>query len=164
MLSAKVLIAPLRFGAGIKGKLIDAMRFATPSITTWIGAEGITSTDSITANSNVQEIDEPKQLAQWPGALCSANTTDAAVIQDYVEQAVALHNEKSTWDSASNLTASVLSSFESQQPEVPLIEKVIGLKQSLNTHRNGLFMQSLLWHQTLTASKYMSQWIEAKNK
>ena len=164
MLSAKVLIAPLRFGAGIKGKLIDAMRCATPSITTWIGAEGITSTDSITANSNIQEIDEPKQLAQWPGALCSANTTDAAVIQDYVEQAVALHNDKSTWDSASSLTASVLSSFESEQPEVPLIEKVISLKQSLNTHRNGLFMQSLLWHQTLTASKYMSQWIEAKSK
>ena len=44
------------------------------------------------------------------------------------------------------------------------IEKITGLKQSLNTHRNGLFMQSLLWHQTLTASKYMSQWIEAKNK
>lgn len=164
MLSAKVLIAPLRFGAGIKGKLIDAMRCATPSITTWIGAEGITSTDSIIANSNIQEIDDPKQLAQWPGALCSANTTDAAVIQDYVEQAVALHNDKSTWDSASSLTASVLSSFESEQPEVPLIEKVISLKQSLNTHRNGLFMQSLLWHQTLTASKYMSQWIEAKNK
>ena len=164
MLSAKVLIAPLRFGAGIKGKLIDAMRCATPSITTWIGAEGITSTGSITANSNVQEIDEPKQLAQWPGALCSANTTDAAVIQDYVEQAVALHNDKSTWDSASSLTASILSSFESEQPEVPLIEKITVLKQSLNTHRNGLFMQSLLWHQTLTASKYMSQWIEAKSK
>ncbi len=164
MLSAKALIAPLRFGAGIKGKLIDAMRCATPSITTWIGAEGITSTDSIISNSNVKEIDDPKQLAQWPGALCSANTTDAAVIQDYVRQAVALHNDKSTWDSASSLTATILSSFESEQPEVPLIERIIGLKQSLNTHRNGLFMQSLLWHQTLTASKYMSQWIEAKNK
>ena len=77
---------------------------------------------------------------------------------------MALHNDKSTWDSASNLTATILSSFESEQPEVQLIEKITGLKQSLNTHRNGLFMQSLLWHQTLTASKYMSQWIEAKNK
>ena len=37
----KVLLAPLRFGAGIKGKFIDAMLTGTPSITTTIGAEGI---------------------------------------------------------------------------------------------------------------------------
>lgn len=37
----RVLLAPLRFGAGIKGKLIDAMRTGTPSVTTRIGSEGL---------------------------------------------------------------------------------------------------------------------------
>ncbi|MGB5498254.1 MAG: glycosyltransferase, partial [Maribacter sp.] len=38
---SRVNLAPLRFGAGIKGKLIDAMQCGTPSITTAIGAEGM---------------------------------------------------------------------------------------------------------------------------
>src|SRR5690625_966604 len=38
---AKVLLAPLRFGAGLKGKLLDAMRWGTPTVTTEIGAEGM---------------------------------------------------------------------------------------------------------------------------
>ena len=39
--NSKVLLAPLRFGAGIKGKLTDAMLNGTPSVTTSIGAEGM---------------------------------------------------------------------------------------------------------------------------
>ena len=38
---AKVLLAPLRFGAGLKGKFIDAMQCGTPSVTTQIGAEAM---------------------------------------------------------------------------------------------------------------------------
>ena len=32
LINSKVLLAPLRFGAGIKGKLIEAMTTGTPSI------------------------------------------------------------------------------------------------------------------------------------
>jgi len=39
--SYRVLLAPLRFGAGIKGKVLDAWRHGTPVVTTPIGAEGI---------------------------------------------------------------------------------------------------------------------------
>lgn len=35
----RVLLAPLRFGAGQKGKLLDAMRAGLPNITTQIGSE-----------------------------------------------------------------------------------------------------------------------------
>jgi len=41
MQQAKVCLAPIRFGAGLKGKLFDAMQNATPSVTTEVGAEGI---------------------------------------------------------------------------------------------------------------------------
>ena len=34
-------LAPLRFGAGLKGKFIDAIKNGTPAVTTKIGAEGI---------------------------------------------------------------------------------------------------------------------------
>jgi len=41
MSSARVCLAPLRFGAGLKGKLVEAMCCGAPSVTTTVGAEGI---------------------------------------------------------------------------------------------------------------------------
>lgn len=38
---ALVYVAPLRFGAGIKGKILEAINFGLPVVTTSIGAEGI---------------------------------------------------------------------------------------------------------------------------
>lgn len=43
---AKVAIAPLRFGAGVKGKVVEAMRYGVPVVTTTIGAEGIDNVNS----------------------------------------------------------------------------------------------------------------------
>ena len=41
MQSAKICLAPLRFGAGLKGKLIDAMKNGTPCIMSTIASEGM---------------------------------------------------------------------------------------------------------------------------
>ncbi|MBF0122424.1 MAG: glycosyltransferase [Candidatus Omnitrophica bacterium] len=40
----RLLIVPLRFGAGIKGKILEAMYNGTPVVTTKVGAEGIKTT------------------------------------------------------------------------------------------------------------------------
>ena len=39
--SSRVFIAPLRFGAGIKGKIITAMYYGVPVVGTSVGVEGI---------------------------------------------------------------------------------------------------------------------------
>ncbi len=158
MASAKVLIAPLRFGAGIKGKLLDAMRCSTPSITTWVGIEGIIST------SKNDRTECSSQTDLWPGAVCSTDITKPEVIEDYVNQAVSLYTNKDVWESASLQAKNTLDIFSAKQPDIALTDKMISLKNEIDAHRKTLFMQSLLWHQTLNASKYMSQWIEAKNK
>jgi hypothetical protein len=41
MRSYRVLLAPLRFGAGLKGKVVDAWAHGLPVCTTPIGAEGM---------------------------------------------------------------------------------------------------------------------------
>ena len=41
MLSYRVLLAPLRYGAGLKGKIVDAWAHGLPVVTTPIGAEGM---------------------------------------------------------------------------------------------------------------------------
>ncbi|WNX84095.1 glycosyltransferase [Agathobaculum sp. NTUH-O15-33] len=40
-------LVPLRYGAGIKGKVVEAMRYGMPVVTTSVGAEGISGADSI---------------------------------------------------------------------------------------------------------------------
>lgn len=37
----RVLLAPLRYGAGLKGKIVDAWAHGLPVVTTPIGAEGM---------------------------------------------------------------------------------------------------------------------------
>lgn len=39
--SARVAVAPLRFGAGMKGKVVEAMRFGLPCVTSDTGAQGL---------------------------------------------------------------------------------------------------------------------------
>ena len=146
MLNARILIAPLRFGAGVKGKFLDAMRCATPSITTWIGAEGITDHDN------------------WPGTICSTDTTNTKAISDYVNAAVSLYQDEAAWTLASEKAVNCVNEFKKQERALPLAPHLLRTHAELTTHREPLFLQSLLWHQSLTASKYMSQWIEAKNK
>lgn len=43
--SCRVMVAPIRFGAGVKGKIGEALAYGLPVVTTSIGAEGMGFTD-----------------------------------------------------------------------------------------------------------------------
>lgn len=45
--SCKVVIAPIRYGAGVKGKIIEALYYRCPVITTTVGVEGIDNSRSL---------------------------------------------------------------------------------------------------------------------
>lgn len=49
-LQSRVFVAPLRFGAGMKGKIGQAFEYALPVVTTAVGAEGIGLTDGENAS------------------------------------------------------------------------------------------------------------------
>src|SRR5207244_3193026 len=44
--AAHVAVVPLRYGAGVKGKLLEAFRFGVPGVTTSIGSQGIPNASS----------------------------------------------------------------------------------------------------------------------
>ncbi len=46
---ARVFVAPLRYGAGLKGKIVTSMYYGVPVVTTTIGAEGMDLTDGVDA-------------------------------------------------------------------------------------------------------------------
>ncbi len=58
-ISNKIMIAPLRYGAGVKGKIGQALEYYLPVITTSIGAEGMNLTD----NKNAIIRDNPLDFA-----------------------------------------------------------------------------------------------------
>jgi glycosyltransferase involved in cell wall biosynthesis len=133
--NARVLLAPIQFGAGVKGKILDALRCALPSITTPIGAEGIV-------------------YEQWPGAV----TTNE---QEFVEQAVLNYTSQQDMKS---LCASILAdNFDYTRNSNILLDSVLSAYHVLSESREHNFMQKMMMHNTLQSHKYMSQWIAAKN-
>ena len=140
MLHAKVCLAPLRFGAGLKGKLIDAMECGTPSVTTSIGSEAMHGT------------------LEW-GGFITDNT------QDFANSAVKLYTNKSAWLQAQKQGVEIINHvFNKESHSKLLIEKMYHLKNQLTQHRHKNFIGAMLTHHTISATKYMSRWIEEKNK
>lgn len=57
---SRIMLAPLRYGAGVKGKIVDALRTGLPVVTTGIGAEGI----GITSGLDGIVAEAPQDLAE----------------------------------------------------------------------------------------------------
>lgn len=140
MQNARVCLAPLRFGAGIKGKLLEAMINQTPSITTDIGAEGMT---------NGQE---------WPGFI--ANTAE-----EFANAAVKLYQQESEFNRSVNNGKVLLNEFyDKVELSGNLVRKINSVANNLDAHRMTNFTGQMLKHHTMKSTQYMAQWIEAKNK
>ena len=137
---ARVVLAPLRFGAGIKGKLLEAMQCGTPSSTTSIGSESIHG-------------DLP-----WSGFV----NDDVA---DFVDAAVLLYQDQKIWDKAQKNGIEIINQRYSKDLfEAEFRTKIDFLCANLKQHRLNNFLGTLLQHHTLKSTKYMSRWIEEKNK
>lgn len=60
---ARLFVAPLRFGAGVKGKVLDSMAHGLPVVATRIAAEGIGATDSVHMAIGKTDTDFVQKLA-----------------------------------------------------------------------------------------------------
>lgn len=56
---ARVVVAPLRYGGGMKGKVLEAMRFGVPCVTSGAGAQGLSDTREFLPAS-----DDPARFAE----------------------------------------------------------------------------------------------------
>ncbi len=139
MKQARVQLAFLRFGAGLKGKLLDAMLFGTPSVSTKIGAEGM--------------------YGELPFAGVVAASTD-----DFINASVQLYSEEKLWNEAQQNGFSIIEKrFSKFLFSEEFKRHIKALISNLEIHRQQNFIGQILQHHTLQSSKYMSKWIEAKN-
>ena len=136
----RILLAPIRFGAGVKGKFIDAMQSGTPSVTTATGAEAMHG-----------------QLI-WNGAIEDDSAT-------FIAQAVKLYKDKDLWLKAQENGIKINNErYGKSRFSGLFIEKLTALLLNLTVHRQDNFFGQILQHHTVNSSKYMSLWIEEKNK
>ncbi|MDM1071812.1 glycosyltransferase [Empedobacter brevis] len=140
MSNYKLLLAPIKFGAGVKGKFVDAMQTGTPSITTSVGAEAM------------------KDNFDWNGFVEDD-------FEAFVEKAVLLYNNEKEWQIAQKNGIKILNkNYDKTKFEAEFLEKIKYVEDNLIQHRNQNFIGQVLQHHFNQSTKYMSLWIEQKNK
>ncbi|AXG72447.1 glycosyl transferases group 1 [Kordia sp. SMS9] len=138
--NARILLAPLRFGAGLKGKFIDGMQNGTPCVTSSIGAEGM--------HGNLP----------WNGIVSDD-------LETLVAETVALYTNKDRWQQAQQHGFEILSTrYQKEHFQQQLLQKIETTQNNLSAHRTQNFFGSLLQLHNTQSTKYMSMWIEAKNR
>lgn len=136
----RLLLAPIPFGAGIKGKLLESMQYGIPNVTSTIGAEAM--------HGNLD----------WNGFICDDEN-------EFIEKSVLLYSDKEIWQKSCENGFKILESRFKKEDFLPRFTETINeIYQNLESHRNQNFLGQILQHHTLQSTKYLSKWIEEKNK
>lgn len=137
---ARVCLAPLRYGAGLKGKLVDAMLAGTPSVTTRIGAESMCA------------------AGEWCGTIADTPEEIAAA-------AAELHADEAAWTAARDRGFEIAKSeFDTSREGPVLVERLLECCEGLANSRRTNFVGAMLRHHRHRSAEYMSRWIETKTE
>lgn len=140
MRSARLFLAPLRIGAGQKGKLAEAMRNGLPSVTTTIGAEGMS----------------------WDGSWGGAVTDDP---QEFATAAVSLYTDATVWTSAQAIGMACFQElFDADAHRSAFVSRLRDTMGGLAAARDRNFVGRMLRHHTMATHRYLSKWIEEKHR
>lgn len=137
----KVLLAPLRFGAGIKGKIVDAWMTATPVVTTGIGVEGMLGGPT----------------GQWGGL--SSNSP-----AEFVDLAADLYRDEGIWQRCVTTGRAILAesfTLDANAPAVvSLLDRYLRSDSLLRRERANDLMHQILASTAQSTSYYLSKYIE----
>jgi len=138
--NTRICLAPIRFGAGLKGKLLEAMQNGTPSISTTVGAEAMA------------------ENLPWSGAI-------ADEINNFAAAAATLYTDENKWQEAQQNGVEIINTvYNKSKYETSFSEKIDYLLNNLQGHRKTNFLGAILQQESLRSTKFMSLWIEEKSK
>lgn len=140
MRMVRLNLAPLRFGAGIKGKVLEAMECGTPTIGTSIAAESMTLGTDWCGTIG----DEPESFAR-------------AVLQLYEDE----ENWKSAQEAGTRILTELFAPSTYQQALRNRLDDILSNKVK---ERSSSYTAWMVRQQSLWSSRYMAKWIMEKNK
>lgn len=76
--TCRLVVVPLRYGAGVKGKVVEALYYGTPMVTTSVGIEGIPDPERV-----VKVADDAEDFANAVIRLYQDETALAQTVKDY---------------------------------------------------------------------------------
>lgn len=136
----RVLLAPIPFGAGIKGKFVDGAKCKIPNVTTSIGAESM------------------QQDTIWNGYV-----TDT--VYELALNAVELYQNEIIWnDKVKNGQLLINKWYADEKYSNVFFDVLTEISKNVTMHRSRYFIGEILFQQQLQASKFLSLWIMEKNK
>ncbi|TMW57071.1 hypothetical protein Poli38472_002996 [Pythium oligandrum] len=140
----RLSVAPLRFGAGIKGKIADGWVNGTPCVSTAIGAEGMYL--------------EAGGASTWGGYV--ADTPDA-----FARAMHTLYDEPSEWHRAQTTGFQISSTrYDWETNASSLMERLERARAEQETTRSHHWMGRILWSEKYRATEFMSRYIRLKNE
>ncbi|ETV92608.1 hypothetical protein H310_13063 [Aphanomyces invadans] len=130
----RLSLAPLRFGAGIKGKIIDSWVAGTPVVSTSVGAEGMNYLPG-----------------KWGGAV-------ADTPREFADRVANLYNDAETWKAAHDLGKTLCQTHYDFNAQKQNLLNIVSSGQQTN------WVGRVLWSNQFRASEFMSRYIQEKNK
>ena len=136
----RVNCAPLRYGAGLKGKVFDGFQTGTPTATTSVGAEGIVNNEDWGCGI----ADKPHEFAQV---------------------AIELYTNSELWTKTQICGQQIVRKRFNADDWLPRLPQLIETAfTEMRENRKRHFVGRILRHHQHRSTEYMSRWIEAKNR
>ena len=139
----RLTLAPLRFGAGIKGKIADSWAAGTPVIGTTIAAEGMVG---------------PQAEFPFGGAISDDWEKFAEICSEF-------YVNETRWREGQARGRAILDSlFSPQSNERHVVQTVAALRVIMDERRSANFVGSMLWYHQFRSTEFFSRWIEVKSE
>jgi hypothetical protein len=132
-------LAPLRFGAGQKGKILEGWLSGTATLANSVAMESMATKTQLVYD-----------LPDSP--------------EDFATLANSLYNDEVQWQKAvQNGFGLLRENFDQDRFGNPVIKKIENIHSALDQHRARNFWGQMLWQNQFKAHEFMSRWIELKN-
>lgn len=136
----RVNLAPLRFGAGIKGKVSDGWAVGTPCVGTEFAVEGMC------------------EGLPFGGAIAENK-------EEFIENAVQLYCSSELWNTAKDKGLEIIQTLYNEEKNSQcFIAAIKDALEGVKVRRKNNFVGQMLWHHQHRSTEFFSRWIEEKNK
>ena len=135
----RVNVAPLRFGAGVKGKVLDGWIAGTPCVGSPVAAEGL---------------HQGLEFGGWV----------ADNLESFIRDTVDLYSNQNSWRVARDRGFVIMKTlFDEETNAAKFISALEYLTENKVQIRESNFIGAMLWHHQFRSTEYFSRWIELKN-
>ncbi|MBC9812413.1 glycosyltransferase family 4 protein [Crocinitomicaceae bacterium CZZ-1] len=137
--TVRVSLIPLRYGAGIKGKIVETLEYGVPFVSTSVGTEGMFFG------------------ADWEECIADDWTS-------FVQKAISQYCDMTKWENYQKMRKQHLQThFARSLFEQNFLDQLDNLTKTIHAKRKKRYFSSLVQHHSLMSTRYLSKWIMEKN-